>query len=188
VQAIDKMRFWATQAREPVIWYEHKEYGYNYRLSNVCAAIGRGQLDAIDQKLGSRAKIHQRYVDGLKELPVKIKESKYPGANYWLSLLIIQDETIHPTQVVAALQNAQIESRPAWKPLHMQPIFKNATFFAHDDETPVSEKVFQRALCLPSGDGMTEEQQNEVIAEVIKAFRDGSTLEKRELRLPIYND
>lgn len=169
-EAIAKMRFWSTQAREPVIWYEHKEYGYNYRLSNVCAGIGRGQLECLDLKLRRRREIHDRYTEQLKGLPLHIKQEHRPGANYWLSILVSEDEQITPTKIISRLQNAQIESRPAWKPMHLQPVFSGAQCFAFEDGVYEDERIFNTAVCLPSGDGMTEAQQDEVIAEIKECF------------------
>ena len=169
-EAIAKMRFWSTQAREPVIWYEHKEYGYNYRLSNVCAGIGRGQLECLDKKLKRRREIHDRYTEQLKGLPLRVKQEHRPGANYWLSVLISEDEQITPTKIISRLQNAQIETRPVWKPMHLQPVFRDAQCFAIEDGVYEDERIFNAAVCLPSGDGMTQAQQDEVIAEIKDCF------------------
>lgn len=169
-EAIAKMRFWSTQAREPVIWYEHKEFGYNYRLSNVCAGIGRGQLECLDKKLKRRREIHDRYTEQLKGLPLRIKQENRPGANYWLSVLVSEDELITPTMLISRLQNAQIETRPAWKPMHLQPLFRDAHCFTYEDGVYEDERIFHTAVCLPSGDGMTGAQQDEVISEIKDCF------------------
>jgi pyridoxal phosphate-dependent aminotransferase EpsN len=171
--AIEKMRFWSTQAREPFIHYEHKEYGYNYRMSNVCACIGRGQLDFLPKKLEIRKKIHDTYCKELSELPAHIKRTAEKGcSNFWLNVLVLDTEDISPSEVVTRLQNAQIETRPAWKPMHMQPLFRDAKFFSHnaDGEPSVGEHFFRHAVCLPSGDGMSVESQGEVIIELKKCF------------------
>ena len=172
--AIEKMRFWSTQAREPFIHYEHKEYGYNYRMSNICACIGRGQLAFLPEKLQIRKRIHSMYLEGLAGLPAHIKRTAEKGcSNYWLNLLVLDTNDILPSEIVIKLQNAQIESRPAWKPMHMQPLFKEVAFFSNNelDRPSVGESIFSRAVCLPSGDGMTPEQQHEVIGEVLKCFQ-----------------
>lgn len=169
-EAIAKMRYWCTQARESVIWYEHKDYGYNYRMSNVCAAIGRGQLEVIDAKLKRRGEIHRRYMEDLSGLPLRIKESMQPGSNCWLSLMYIEDDNLSPTKVVSSLQNTQIESRPAWKPMHMQPVFGGAKCFSYKDGVFDDTAVFDHTVCLPSGDSMTEEEQTLVIEEVKASF------------------
>ena len=169
-EAIAKMRFWSTQAREPFIHYEHKEIGCNYRMSNVSAGIGRGQLGCLDMKLKRRREIHDRYARELSGLPLYIKEERRPGANYWLSVLVSQDEQVNPSRIISGLQNAQIETRPAWKPMHMQPVFKGTKCFSFVDGVFEDELIFRRAVCLPSGDSMTEAEQDLVIAEIKGCF------------------
>jgi len=168
--AIDKMRFWSTQAREPVVWYEHKEYGYNYRMSNICACIGRGQLEFLEQKLAIRKKIYEKYQAALKNIPAHIKtHAEKDSANCWLNLLEIETGDVLPTDIVAKMQDAGIETRPVWKPMHMQPLFEGCLFFTHGDSA-VDEDIFDRSLCLPSGDRMTEEDLDQVIDELIRCF------------------
>lgn len=174
--AIEKMRFWSTQSREPTLWYEHKEYGYNYRMSNVSAAIGRGQMEYIDYKLKRRAEIKAAYMQELDGAPAHIKQpSPKAMPNNWLSMLVMDTDSVTPTEVVTRLQNADIESRPAWKPMHMQPVFKTAQSFAHSYKGQtgeyVSEAVFSKALCLPSGDALTEEQQQYIIDELKRCIK-----------------
>lgn len=167
--AVEKMRFWSTQAREPALWYEHKEYGYNYRMSNISASIGRGQLEYIGEKLKKRAEIKRVYMHELEGLPVHIKQpADKCTPNNWLSILVLDTESVTPTDVVTFLQNAEIESRPAWKPMHMQPVFKEAKCFSHYDSEFVSTAEFKRSLCLPSGDALTEEQLR-LITDELKA-------------------
>lgn len=169
--AIEKMRFWSTQAREPFIHYEHKEFGYNYRMSNVCAAIGRGQLEYIPYKLEQRLRIHREYKKQFEGLPVHIKGTAVKGcSNYWLNLLCI-DIGVAPEKIVTQLQNAQIESRPAWKPMHMQPLFQDAMFFSHKDQGCVGDDVFETTVCLPSGDRMDEQTIEMVVNEVRDCFK-----------------
>ncbi|MBQ9994442.1 MAG: DegT/DnrJ/EryC1/StrS family aminotransferase, partial [Clostridia bacterium] len=169
--AIEKMRFWSTQAREPVIHYEHREYGYNYRMSNVCAAIGRGQLRFLDEKIAIRRRIHHQYRALLKDIPAVIKPHAQPAsANCWLNMLYIECEEVTPADVVIKLQNAEIEARPAWKPMHMQPVFEGTKAFSHYDDAFVDEDVFAHAVCLPSGDSMTDDQLQLVVDEVRKCF------------------
>jgi len=171
--AIEKMRFWSTQAREPFIHYEHKEYGYNYRISNICAAIGRGQLEFLDEKIARRKNIHRRYKDSLTGIPAHVKVHALKGsANCWMNLLVLDTDKTSPSDIVTYLQNAQIESRPAWKPMHMQPVFVEAKCFSHADDYMISEDIFAHAICLPSGDGMTDEQQQTVIDEVLFGMGD----------------
>ncbi|MCI8554124.1 MAG: aminotransferase class I/II-fold pyridoxal phosphate-dependent enzyme [Clostridiales bacterium] len=169
--AIEKMRFWSTQAREPMIHYEHKEYGYNYRMSNICAAIGLGQLEFLEEKIRIRKKMHQFYAEALKGIPGYIKEHTEKNAsNCWLNLLYITDNVIAPEEVVLRLQNAGIEARPAWKPMHMQPVFHAPQFYPHSKKQIVDEDVFSHAICLPSGDSMTDKQLERVIHELRKCF------------------
>lgn len=170
--AVEKMRFWATQSREPLMHYEHKEFGYNYRMSNICAAIGRGQLAFLPEKLMRRAKIKQRYEEGLAGLPVHIKrEPRKCVSNNWLSMAVLDTRQITPAEIVTFLQNADIEARPCWKPMHMQPVFRDAASFPHEDGRFISEAVFASALCLPSGDRMTDAQQDMVIDECKACLR-----------------
>ncbi len=178
--SIEKMRFWATQAREPEVWYEHKEYGYNYRMSNICAAIGLGQLEILPEKLKLRKQIHQRYKELLSGLPVRIKGVAEKGSsNYWLNLLILDTDAVTPLDVVIKLQNAEIESRPTWKPMHMQPLFEKAVYVTDENvyengclsaPDSVSESIFARTLCLPSGEALTEEQMQTICSEIIACF------------------
>lgn len=171
--AIEKMRFWSTQAREPAMHYEHKEYGYNYRMSNICACIGRGQLEFIPEKLKIRKRIYDTYCRETQSLPAHIKQSaKKDGTNHWLNLLVLDTGDITPEEIVCRLQDAGIEARPAWKPMHMQPLFKNEMFFSHydDQRLSVGESVFKQTVCLPSGDGMSGEQQQTVLDELKAIF------------------
>lgn len=169
--AIQKMKFWATQAREPYIHYEHREYGYNYRMSNLGAAVGCGQLEFLPRKMEIRRRIHGRYRQGLAHLPAHIKTPCADGANHWLNLLYIDTDAVIPYDVVTELKDAGIEARPAWKPMHMQPVFEGARFFPHEPDRAVDEEIFARAVCLPSGDAMSDEQVDEVIGEVGRCFR-----------------
>ena len=165
-QAMQKMRFWSTQAREPEIHYEHVEYGYNYRMSNVCAAIGRGQLDYLPEKMKKRKWIHGEYSKRLSDLPMHIKQiSAACLSNHWLSVLVTGDAAT-AAKITQTLQAMEIETRPAWKPMHMQPIFSQSPFFAHAEGGSVGESIFKRSLCLPSGDSLSEEQLITVVQGV----------------------
>ena len=169
--AVKKMRFWATQAREAKVHYEHIDYGYNYRMSNVCAAIGRGQLCFIEEKLDKRIALHERYKRELKGLPASIKAHAGEGrTNSWLSVLSLETDAITPVDLMTRMQKPGIETRPAWKPMHMQPLFADAISFSHFDDSYVGEEVFSRALCLPSGDGMSEEEICFVVRELKNCF------------------
>ncbi|MBQ3202078.1 MAG: aminotransferase class I/II-fold pyridoxal phosphate-dependent enzyme [Clostridia bacterium] len=165
----DKALFWATQAREPAPWYQHEEIGYNYRMSNVVAGIGRGQLLHLDEHRDTKEAIYRRYEQGLSGLPIKmnpyIAESK---PNFWLSCMLIDEGcSVDPMTVMQALADANVEARPIWKPMHMQPVFADNDFITAADK-PVNESVFARGLCLPSDIKMTAEEQAGVI-EIIKS-------------------
>ena len=167
----DKAFFWATQSREPAPWYQHEEIGYNYRMSNVVAGIGRGQLLHLDEHRDLKEKIYRRYEEGLKGLPVKMNpylEDTKP--NFWLSCMIIDEGCeVDPMTVINKLAEDKIDSRPIWKPMHMQPIFKDNDFISVGEKS-VGEDVFSRGLCLPSDIKMTEEEQERVISVIKSCF------------------
>lgn len=170
-EARDKAFFWATQAREKAPWYQHEEIGYNYRMSNVVAGIGRGQLLHLDEHRDIKERIYRRYQAGLQGLPVTMNPYlPCMKPNFWLSCMLI-DQGVHvkPMQILEALQNANIETRPIWKPMHMQPVFKGHDFIYVEDK-PVNEDIFARGLCLPSDIKMTEAEQDYVIEQIKKCF------------------
>lgn len=169
-KARDKALFWATQARENAPWYQHEEIGYNYRMSNVVAGIGRGQLIHLEEHRDLKEKIYRRYEQGLKGLPVKMNpyldETK---PNFWLSCMLIDEDCkVSPLDIMDKLNSANVEARPIWKPMHMQPVFSENDFIS-DYEVSVGEQIFKRGLCLPSDIKMTEEEQD-VIIEIIKSM------------------
>lgn len=147
-EAIAKARFWATQAREPFPWYEHKEIGYNYRMSNIVAGIGRGQLLHLEEHRQQKEAIYRTYERELAGLPVKmnpyLKESR---PNFWLSCMTIDPGCkTTPEQIRLALEAGNIESRPIWKPMHLQPVFAGRDFITAGER--VGEDIFARGLCL----------------------------------------
>jgi len=164
----DKALFWATQSREPFLWYQHEEIGYNYRMSNVVAGIGRGQLLHLKEHRELKEKIYRRYEQGFKGLPVKMNpylEDTKP--NYWLSCLLIDEGCdVKPMDIIEKLNEANVEARPIWKPMHMQPVFADCDFVSVCEKS-VGEDIFKRGLCLPSDIKMTEDEQNDVI-KIIK--------------------
>lgn len=168
-EARQKAFFWATQSREPVLWYEHKEIGYNYRMSNIVAGIGRGQMLYLEEHRDRKEAIYRRYEEGLKGCPVTMnpyEDNTRP--NFWLSCLTIaSDCNADPMEVIAKLNEHNIEARPIWKPMHLQPVFAGHDFICVEDK-PVNEDIFARGLCLPSDIKMTEEEQNYVI-DVLKS-------------------
>lgn len=172
---IEKVRFWATQARDPAPYYQHSELGYNYRLSNVLAGIGRGQLMAIEERLGQKKKIYETYCRGFENIgTVKMNPVRdYGVPNYWLSCITIDAESsVRPADVIAALECENIEARHIWKPMHLQPYYDQNDFFNHNDNgTSVSQDIFERGLCLPSDVKMTDEDMARVIDAVKNCFQ-----------------
>ncbi len=169
--ARDKALFWSTQSREKAPWYQHEEIGYNYRMSNIVAGIGRGQLPHVDEHRDKKEAIYRRYLEAFKELPVSmnpfLKDTK---PNFWLSCLLIDaDCAVTPMEIVQKLEAANIESRPIWKPMHMQPVFTDCDFITADMH-PVDEDIFNRGLCLPSDIKMTDEEQQYVIDAIKSCF------------------
>lgn len=161
----------ATQAREPVAWYEHTELGYNYRMSNICAGIGRGQMEVLEQRVAQKRAIHDRYCDALAGLPLQLPAE--PGdvrSNRWLTAaLLAPDCGVTPGQIIAALAEHNIEARHIWKPMHLQPVFRDCAF-VKTAERSVAEDVFARGVCLPSDTKMTPEQQAQVCAVIRGLF------------------
>lgn len=165
---IEKAVFLATQARDVAPHYQHSIIGYNYRMSNVVAGIGRAQLEVLDERVSQRRAIFDRYyqelssIEGIKFMP----ELKNTRSNRWLTTLSI-DPTIHqvtPYEIMDSMNEKNIESRVLWKPLHLQPLFANKSFYKHNQNSnSISENLFASGLCLPSGSNMTEVQQEYVI-------------------------
>ncbi len=166
-EALDKALFWATQARDKAPWYQHSEMGYNYRMSNIVAGIGRGQLGVLDERVKARREVFGRYKEALGDIPGVgfMPEASYGQANRWLTVMTL-DSTQTPTtpmQVIEALEAENIEARPVWKPMHMQPLFADNMYFTHEEEISVSDRLFDRGVCLPSGSSLTIEEQQRVI-------------------------
>ena len=163
---IEKAKFLSTQAREPEIHYEHKELGYNYRMSNLLAAVGRGQLEVIGDRVSKRRSIFNRYENALSHIDgfAFMQEADYGQSNRWLTTLTVDENIagISRTQIIDALEIENIESRPVWKPMHMQPFYKGYEYVTSGNED-VSKKLFEDGLCLPSGSNLSEYDQNRVI-------------------------
>ncbi len=163
--AIRKLRFWATQSREPARHYEHREVGYNYRMSNVCAAIGRGQLETLDERVGTKREIFNKYKGAFEGLPLEmmpVQDKCRP--NHWLSVLTInKGSRVKPDDIITSLEKENIESRPLWKPMNSQPVFKGYKYFCHSDNMSIGEDLFARGVCLPSGTAMTDEELDRVV-------------------------
>ncbi len=169
--ARDKALFWATQAREAAPWYQHEEIGYNYRMSNVVAGIGRGQLIHLEEHRELKEKIYRRYEQGFKGLPISMNPYLQDTTpNFWLSCVIIDEGCpIKPMDIINVLNEANVEARPIWKPMHMQPVFKDNDFISVQ-EIPVGQQIFERGLCLPSDIKMTEAEQDIIIDIIKKLF------------------
>ncbi len=167
----EKAFFWATQSREPAPWYQHKELGYNYRMSNIVAGVGRGQLLHLNEHRDLKEAIYRRYEAGFAGLPVKMNPYLIDTTpNFWLSCLIIDEDcNVKPMTVINKLAEESIDSRPIWKPMHLQPIFENNDFISVQDK-PVDEDIFARGLCLPSDIKMTVEEQERVISVIKSCF------------------
>jgi dTDP-4-amino-4,6-dideoxygalactose transaminase len=167
---IDKARFWATQSRDPAPHYQHSEVGFNYRLSNVLAAIGRGQLRVLADRVNARRSNFEFYHSALGDLPGLsfMPEAPYGRSSRWLTCLTI-DPLIAGTNresVRLALAEKNIETRPVWKPMHLQPIFSGTLCFGGS----VSEKLFEEGLCLPSGSNLTRADLERVASEIRRVW------------------
>ncbi len=201
----DKVRKWSTQSREDAAWYQHEELGYNYRISNVIAGVVRGQMKHLKEHIEQKHKIYQRYKEGLKDLPVKMnpwdEENSVP--NFWLSCLLIDEDAMcetmrsekgylyhHqtgkscPDEILEVLKSFNIEGRPIWKPMHMQPIYMNHAFITAEGNgrgksnayitknqyVDVGADIFARGLCLPSDNKMKADEQDRVIEIIHRCF------------------
>ncbi|MCH8010913.1 MAG: aminotransferase class I/II-fold pyridoxal phosphate-dependent enzyme [Candidatus Marinimicrobia bacterium] len=165
-ELVNKARFLATQAREPVLHYEHKELGYNYRMSNLLAAVGRGQLQVLDERVQARRRIFQRYFDALSEIDGIdfMPEATNGKTNRWLTTLTIDSKKtgVSRTQIINTLEKENIEARPVWKPMHLQPLYKSCEYYTANGED-VSARLFEQGLCLPSGSNLSIDDQNRII-------------------------
>ena len=188
---IDHARNLSQQAREPFPHYEHTQIGYNYRMSNILAAIGRGQLRVLDERVKRKREIFDYYQNDLGDLPgiEFMPEASYGKSNRWLTVILITPEEFgaSPEEVMMALEAENIEARPVWKPMHMQPVFdpqmasrkgakaqnniEKKTYPCRVVGGNVAEDLFERGLCLPSGTAMTEEDLDRVIDSIVKCHR-----------------
>ena len=205
IENANKARKWSTQSREDAFWYQHEELGYNYRISNVIAGIVRGQIPYIEKHIKQKEAIYERYQKGLRDLPIKMNpwDEKNSSPNFWLSCILIdkdamceqvrgEKEALYisepgkscPTEILEALASFNAEGRPIWKPMHLQPIYRNHAFITRDGNgrarsnayikengIDVGADIFQRGLCLPSDNKMTIEQQDRIIDIITRCFR-----------------
>lgn len=177
---IDRARFLSQQAREPFQHYEHTEIGYNYRMSNILAAIGRGQLKVLDERVRRKREICAYYQDTLKDVPgiEFMPETDYGISNRWLTVILITPSLFGADSefVRLALEAENIESRPLWKPMHLQPVFQHAqtgkkTYPCRMFGGAVSEDLFERGLCLPSGTAMTNGDLDRIIDIILRCHK-----------------
>ncbi len=190
-EAAAKARKWSTQSRENAPWYQHEEIGYNYRMSNVIAGVVRGQMPYLEEHIAQKKAIYMRYKEGFKDLPVQMNpyDESICKPNFWLSCLIIDKDAMCkqvrtdlkasyvsetgkscPTEILEKLALYNAEGRPIWKPMHAQPIYKNNGFVSVDG-LDVGMDIFERGLCLPSDNKMTQEEQDQIIEIVKSCFR-----------------
>ena len=173
-ERIQKVRFWSTQAREKARHYEHKEIGYNYRMSNIVAGIGRGQLKVLDKRIEEKTQIYNTYKQAFKDIK-EIEIQPIPEntvVNHWLSVITLKPNSkVKPLDIMEALEKENIESRPVWKPMHMQPVFKDYDFIKVKEKA-VSEDLFARGICLPSDTNMTKEDIERVIRIIKGLFQE----------------
>ena len=204
LDAVKKVRKWSTQSREAAALYQHEEIGYNYRMSNVIAGVGRGQIPYLEEHISQKKAIYERYKEGFKDLPVKMNPiPKGSKPNYWLSCMIIDKDAMEkqvrsekealyisekgkscPTEILEAISKINAEGRPIWKPMHMQPIFRNNPFITKNgngransnayiagEVQDVGMDIFDRGLCLPSDNKMTKEEQDRIIEVIRECFK-----------------
>lgn len=204
-RAANKIRKWSTQSRENAPWYQHEEIGYNYRMSNVIAGVVRGQIPHLEAHIAKKKEIYMRYKEGFKGLPVSMNpyDEKNSEPNFWLSCMLIDEDAMCrqvraerdvlylsesgkscPTEILETLAKYQVEGRPIWKPMHMQPMYRMHGFVTKDgngrggsnayiagETTDVGADLFQRGLCLPSDIKMTAQQQEQIIELIRSCFK-----------------
>ncbi|RJS62550.1 aminotransferase class I/II-fold pyridoxal phosphate-dependent enzyme [Bacillus sp. PK3_68] len=174
-EALHRARFLATQARDPAPHYQHSETGHNYRLSNILAGVGRAQLEVLDERVAARRAIFNRYVQELSHVNGVEFMPELEGTvhNRWLTTFTMDEDQlgVSPSQLIEALAAENIEARPVWKPLHLQPVFAGAAYYPHEKGRSVSDELFEKGVCLPSGSSMTEDQQQKVIDTIKKTVK-----------------
>lgn len=162
-------RFLSTQARDPAPHYEHSTIGYNYRLSNICAAIGLGQIEVLDKRVNQRRRIFSKYADDLSMPGIRfMPETKGHRSTRWLTTLTIDPNIcgVNKDEIMESLMEHEIESRPLWKPMHLQPVFRGAKYHGEG----LDEELFQNGLCLPSGSDLTDSEQEEIIFHILRTL------------------
>jgi dTDP-4-amino-4,6-dideoxygalactose transaminase len=165
---VEKARFLSTQARDAAPHYEHSHIGYNYRMSNICAGIGRGQMEVLPQRVLQRRANFEWYNRVLGDIDAIhfLKEPDGYYSNRWLTTVLVKHPVITREALRLALERVNIESRPLWKPMHCQPVFKDAPFYGDGR----AEKLFENGLCLPSGSNLTDDERTRILTEIRKFF------------------
>ncbi len=175
LEALNKIRFWSTQSKEVSNYYHHCEVGFNYRLSNILAGVGRGQLMVLDDRIKARRKIFQRYFDELSKIDGVhfMQEAPYGKSTNWLTVLTLEPSKIEttPEKVISLLEENNIEARHVWKPMHLQPLYKKYKYFPHEKEKSVSDQLFEQGICLPSGSNLSLEEQERIIETIKKEIK-----------------
>lgn len=169
-ERIEKVRFWSTQARDKARHYQHSEIGYNYRMSNIVAGIGRGQLKVLNDRIAKKNYIHEFYKRELSNISQIsfMPENDWSKSNFWLSAILLDD--IDPNYLMDELEKENIESRPIWKPMHLQPIFEKYDFIGNN----IAEKLFETGVCLPSDTKMTDEDLYRVSNTIKRAIENAN--------------
>lgn len=164
---IEKARFWATQSRDKARHYQHSELGFNYRMSNIIAGIGRGQLKVLDKRVEKKKYIFEFYKNAFKNISdIKMMPiNDWDEPNYWLSVITLNGD-IRPLDVIKALEKEDIESRPLWKPMHMQPFYREYDFIGQG----VSENLFLNGVCLPSDTKLSDSDLNRIVGIIKKLW------------------
>lgn len=167
---LEKARFWATQSREPAKHYQHSELGYNYRMSNVLAGIGRAQLQVLNDRITAKREIFSRYEQAMANIPgiSFMPEASNGHSTRWLTVMTVNPEFIRvtPAEICDYLAEHNIEARPVWKPMHLQPLYQGAKYYMHDNKISIADKIFNTGICLPSGTSMSVTEQEQVITYI----------------------
>ena len=164
---VKQARFLATQARDHAPHYQHSQIGYNYRMSNVCAGIGRGQMEVLPKRVAQRRynfDFYKQALAGIKGIQFITDSGKDFYSNHWLTTILVDSNEFSMNDIQAALHDDNIDCRPLWKPMHLQPVFENSLYYGDG----VSERLFKKGLCLPSGSNLTDEELNRVVARIME--------------------
>jgi dTDP-4-amino-4,6-dideoxygalactose transaminase len=170
---MERARFLSTQGREPTRHYEHRELAYNYRMSNVLAGIGRGQLRVLNDRVAARRAVFDRYANGLKEIRAIrwMPDGGFGLCTRWLSVGLVEAQAdLNVTNLIEYLGNERIEARPVWKPMHLQPLYADCRYYPHEEGCSISDRLFADGICLPSGSNMQIAQQERIIDAIRRYF------------------